>query len=231
VESIAKIPDAIKQELFIRRIGEKYRLSETMLLSELQKLVGKQKREVVKKEIERDEKIRSNPNSDAPPVEVNAPPTRSELFMLRAFLMDTAAAYKAVIEADFDMDLIENVYVASVIRHCIRMYEDSGENTSVGSVIETYRDDKNITDLVTSVLTEKNRLSSEWQNYDDNPEERVAVIVSHAVSKITADSFIRKRDELTKQLSSSNTNYEQLLADIAEYSRKITQLRTLTTAG
>lgn len=231
VESIAKVPDAIKQELFIRRIGEKYRLSETMLLSELQKLVGKQRREATKKDIEREAEKFVSGISDAPPLVVSLPPTRSELVLLRAFLLDTAGAYEAVIDVDFDMDLIENLHVSTIIRHCVRTYEDSGKNVSVGSLIETYRDDTVITNLVTSVLTPKNRLSSEWQNFSDNPEERVGVTVRHAASNITADSYIKKRDELTKQLSSSDANDEQLLRDIAEYSRKITQLKTLTTTN
>jgi DNA primase len=231
VESIAKIPDAIKQEFFIHRIAEKYRLSQTMLLAEMQKQTGKQKREYVKKEIERNERIRNNPNYDEPPIEVNAPPTRSELIMLRAFLDDTATAYKAVIDGDFDMNLIENFHVSSVIRHCIRKYEDHGENESVGAIIEAYRDDKKITDLVTGVLTSKNRLSTEWEKYSDDTQERVSVTVRHATAIITAEIYTKKRDELSAQLASSNGDYEEILQQIAEYSRKITALRALTSRG
>jgi len=231
VETIAKIPDAIKQEFFIHRIAEKYRLSQTMLLAEMQKQTGKQKREYVKKEIERDERIRSNPNYDAPPVEVSAPPTRSELIMLRAFLDDTATAYKAVIDTDFDMNLIENLYVSSVISHCIRKYEDHGENESAGAIIEAYRDDKNITDLVTTVLTNKNRLSTEWEKYSDDTQERVSVTVRHATAMITADALTKKREELKAQLASANGDYETILQEIAECSRKITALRALTSRG
>ncbi len=229
VESIAKIPDAIKQELYIRKIADKYRLSETMLLSEMQKQTGKQKREYVKKEIERDEKIRNNPNYDEPPIEVNAPPTRSELIMLRAFLDDTATAYKAVIDTDFDMNLIENFYVSSVISHCIQKYEDHGQNESAGAIIEAYRDDKNIIELVTSVLTNRNRLSTEWENYSDNTEERVAVTVRHATAIITAEVYTKKREELKAELASPEADFEKILADISEYSRKITSLKALTT--
>ncbi len=185
--------------------------------------------EYVKKEIERDARMQSNPNYDAPPVEVNAPPTRSELIMLRAFLDDTATAYKAVIDADFDMNLIENFYVSSVIRHCIRKYEDHGENESAGAIIEAYRDDKNITDLVTTVLTSKNRLSTEWENYSDNTQERVAVTVRHATAIITAEVYTKKREELKAELASPNADFEKILADISEYSRKITSLKALTT--
>lgn len=231
VESIAKIPDAIKQEFFIHRIAEKYRLSQTMLMAEMQKQTGKQKREYIKKEIERDERIRNNPNYDAPPVEVNAPPTRSELIMLRAFLDDTASAYKAVIDADFDMNLIENFHVSSVIRHCIRKYEDHGENESAGAIIEAYRDDKKITDLVTSVLTSKNRLSTEWEKYSDDTQERVSLTVRHATAMITADVYTKKREVLMAQLATSNGNYETILQEIAELSRKITALRALTSRG
>ncbi|HEY6171035.1 MAG TPA: DNA primase [Candidatus Kapabacteria bacterium] len=228
VESIAKIPDAIKQEFFIHRIAEKYRLSQTMLLSEMQKQTGKQKREYVKKEIERDARMQSDPNYDAPPMEVNAPPTRSELIMLRAFLDDTATSYKVVIEVDFDMNLIENLYVSSVIRHCMRKYEDHGENESAGAIIEAYRDDKNIIELVTSVLTNKNRLSTEWEKYSDDIEERVSVTVRHATAMITADVLTKKREELKIQLAISNGDYETILQEIAECSRKITELRALT---
>lgn len=231
VETIAKIPDAIKQEFFIHRIAEKYRLSQTMLLAEMQKQTGKQKREYVKKELERDARVQNNPNYDAPPMEVNAPPTRSELFMLRAFLDDTASAYKAVIDADFDMNLIENFHVSSVIRHCIRKYEDHGENESAGAIIEAYRDDKNITDLVTTVLTNKNRVSAEWEKYSDNTGERVSDTVRHATAIITADALTKKREELKAQLASSNGNYETILQEIAECSRKITALRSLTSRG
>jgi hypothetical protein len=173
--------------------------------------------------------MQSNPNYDAPPMEVNAPPTRPELIMLRAFLDDTASAYKVVIDADFDMNLIENLYVSSVISHCIRKYEDHGQNESPGAIIEAYRDDKNITDLVTTVLTNRNRLSTEWEKYSDDTAERVAVTVRHATAIITADIYVKKREELKAELASSDADFEKILADISEYSRKITSLKALTT--
>lgn len=232
VETIAKVPDEIKQGVFIRRISEKHKLSEMMLLSELYKLTKRNERATIKKEVERQtaQPSQRQEQSERPPFVVAAPPTEAEIEVLRAFLEDTSAAYKALIDTDFDFDQIENEYVSTIVRFAIRSYEDMGVNPMPAMMIESYRDDTLITDLIINTITDKNRLSNEWENYIVDKELKARTSALHSTSIIMANNYAKKRDELLQRLNSApEEEYEQLIITMNEYSRKVASLKALTT--
>jgi DNA primase len=228
IETIAKIPDAIKQELFIRRLSEKYKLSETMLMGELQKFTKRDRRDFVKERIRQEERTPQTKPSSA--VLAEQPLTKAEQALLRMFLEDTKTTYETVIQMDFDLSLVENDLVSTLIRHCISHYEDRGENESIGAIIETYRDDTSAVKLITDTVAEDFKLSSEWAGHPDDPLDRTRMTVRHVSASITAESLTHKRTELMKALSrpSEQNEYEKMLTQIADYSRKITELKNLS---
>ncbi len=231
VETIAKVPDSIKQEFFIRRVAERFKLQETTLLAELQKVTKRGEREYVKKEIDRqiNQPAMHDPFSSEPPMMDALPPTEPEIVLLKSFLDDTNTAYRAAIEMDFDYSLIENFHVSSLISYCIGKFEDRGENINAAEMIEAYREDASMVSLITDTLTDKEKLSEEWEIPVDDPVLKIRMSVRHAASLITRQTLERKREKLYSRVAeiSDSDELDRTMALALDYAQKIEQLKDI----
>ncbi|MEI8133818.1 MAG: DNA primase [bacterium] len=206
VESIAKVPDAIKRELFIRRIAEKFKLMETTLLAELQKITGRERREVVRKQIETGNRNLSHlPIDTSPPQQVTeqkAQPAEKEL--LRAFLENTAVAYKALIEVDFDFTLLQNEFVKSIIMMAIKSYEETGESPSAAILLEAFHDDEVVRKMIIDTLVVNDKISEEWEagNYTITEiEERIGQSAKQSSTVISKAVYKKEQSAMYPQLN------------------------------
>ncbi|MDP4221083.1 MAG: DNA primase [Bacteroidota bacterium] len=234
VETIAKVPDAIKQELYIRCIAERFQLMESTLLTELRKITGRERREEVRKKVETSIRQESGSPLDnhfaSRPMD--AAPSPAELELLRTFLENTAVAYKAIIDLDFDISLIENEYVKSVLFTCIRSYEENGEAPNVAILLEAFRDDEAVRKLIidTSVAVEK--ISEEWENAQLTQlqiEERLAQSAHQSAAVIMSDVLEKKLKKLQQDIRqvTDEIAVNTIMEDILATAQQIKDLKSL----
>ncbi|MDP4236476.1 MAG: DNA primase [Bacteroidota bacterium] len=234
VETIAKVPDAIKQELYIRCIAERFQLMESTLLTELRKITGRERREEVRKKVETSIRQESGSPLDnhfaSRPMD--AAPSPAELELLRTFLENTAVAYKAIIDLDFDISLIENEYVKSVLFTCIRSYEENGEAPNVAILLEAFRDDEAVRKLIidTSVAVEK--ISEEWENAQLTQlqiEERLAQSAHQSAAVIMSDVLEKKLKKLQQDIRqvTDEIAVSTIMEDILATAQQIKDLKSL----
>ncbi len=234
VETIAKVPDAIKQELYIRRIAERFQLMESTLLTELRKITGRERREDVRKRVESSqrEEITSQQEKEFASHIIDIPPSRAELELLRTFLENTGVAYKAIIEIDFDISLIEHEYVKSIIFTCIRSYEENGEAPTVAILLEAFRDDDAVRKLIidTSIAVEK--ISEEWENAELSTiqiEEKLAQSAHQSGVLIMSDVLEKRFGKLQQDIRQVKDEIEvsKIMEDILATAQQIKDLKTL----
>jgi DNA primase len=205
VETIAKVPDAIKRELYIRRIAEKFKLMETTLLMELQKFTGRERREVTRKKVENNftDGIRSDEQINMTHQAHNIL-SGAERELLRAFLENSGVAYKAVIAIDFDFSLIENEYVKSIIMMAIKSYEETGESPSVTILLEAFHDDEAVRKLIIDSSIIQDRISEEWEaaTYTTTEkEERIAQSAMQSGSAITKGIHRKEQASVSRDIN------------------------------
>jgi DNA primase len=206
IETIAKVPDAIKRELYIRRIAEKFKLGETTLLTELQKFTGRERREITRKRVENN--LIEDSNSSGSQGYTSHPNTtilsRAEQELLRAFLENTGVAYKAVIEIDFDFSLIENEYAKSIIMMAIKSYEETGESPSVTILLEAFHDDEAVRRLIIDTSVVQDKISEEWEaaNYTITElEDRIGQSARQSASSITKRIYKKEQASVHSDLN------------------------------
>ena len=235
VETIRKVPDAIKQELYIRRIAERFQLMESTLLTELRKITGRERREDVRKRVEssqREELASQQEKQFASHISLISPPSRAELELLRTFLENTGVAYKAMIEIDFDISLIEHEYVKSIIFTCIRSYEENGEAPTVAILLEAFRDDDAVRKLIidTSIAVEK--ISEEWENAELSQiqiEEKLAQSAHQSGVLIMSEVLEKRLNKLQQDIRQLKDEIEisKIMEDILATAQQIKDLKTL----
>jgi DNA primase len=223
VEIVENTPDPIKRELLVRRIAAKFALSESMLLAEMRKqsAPAPAKQKVVRQQPE-------------PTVKVSrVVPNRTELSILYCFLNDTRLSLDEMIVSGFDINTIDNDLVSTIISYCTLHYENDGRQVTPSEIIEVYRDDADIVDLVTKASVDPMQISSEWDELGSSHEERMRMRIRQSFALLMAASLEQRRKMLSNELKlePSYQKQEALLAEIAECSRKITALRSFETVS
>ena len=233
VETIAKVPDAIKQELYIRRIAEKFQLMESTLLTELRKMTGRERREVVRKKVEGSLRGENNEEQNGlhEPLPMNSIPTRAEHELLHSFLENTGVAYKATIELDFDISLVENEYVKSILITCIRSYEENGEPPTVAILLEAFRDDEAVRKLIIDTSVGGEKVSEEWESQlnTGDIEERLAQSAQQSAAAIMSQALEKKLSKLQQDIRQVTDEKEvsMIMEDILATAQQIKELKTL----
>jgi DNA primase len=214
VETIAKVPDAIKREFFVRKIAEKFKLMESMLLSELQKIIGTERRR--ENQIAEREEAR---HRAAQPVEdfqlheaAQEEPSAAERMLVRSFIEDTETAYKAAVEMDFDFSLIRHEIVRSIIMRSIGAFEVKGTNPTVSDLLDAFAEDKATSEYIVSCAAEVITISSEWIDAEatsDELRERVR-LTTHQSAAILTKEGIEKELTTVKQQLAEDIDEDQL---------------------
>ena len=234
VETIAKIPDGIKQELFIRRIAEKFKLRESTLLSELEKIIGNDRRRE-NREAEQAEHRRA---AMEPPEEMMLHQTvatvasPAELMLLRCFVEDTETAYRAAIEMDFDFSLIEHHIVQAVIMKAIAEFEDRGSSPSTAELLDEFSDDPQTSDLIERAAAEREQISEEWVDGQSTVDEIRATIrvATHQSAAILARRSIEKQQaQLQQRLKEAHDEAVQhsLIEESMELGKKLAEVKAV----
>jgi DNA primase len=223
VETIAKVPDAIKRELYVRRIAEKFKLMETTLLTELQKITGRNQREVNRKKVENNypENSTGDRLSDSPKSFIsNVLPSRAEKELLKAFLDNAGIAYKAAIDLDFDFSLLDNEFVKSIIMMAIRSYEETGESPTVAILLEAFHDDEEVRKLIIDISVVQDKISEEWENAQHTQseiDEKISQSARQAAMVISKTSYKKEQNAIPQNLNTIDDEDElQLLLEKAQ---------------
>ncbi len=232
VESIARIPDAIKREFFIRRIAEKFQLLETTLLTELKRIrTGEERRRAIPVRRE----------AQGPPAQPEAvslqrtiikEPTVAERTLVRSFIEDTITAYQAVVEMDFDLGLIEHEMVRSVIMKVIDLLEHIGRPPSVQELLQQFTEDDLAHRFIIEIAAESIHISSEWVDAEPTFEEikeRIRLSVHQSTALVTRQSFEQQLAEVKRELAGDIDEHElnRLLEKSQVLGKKLEEARAI----
>jgi len=233
VETISKVPDTIKQEFYIRRIADRFQLMESTLLTELRKITGREKREVTRKKVENSIQ-EQNSQQEVERYESHLPSlalSRAEQELLKTFLEDTAVAYKAAIELDFDISLIENEYVKSILITCIRSYEENGEAPSVAILLEAFRDDDAVRKMIIDTSVADEKVSEEWDSQLSATDihERLVQSAQQSAASIMSQALEKRLVKLQQDIRIITDEMEmsKIMEDILATAQQIRDLKTL----
>ncbi len=192
VETIAKVPDAIKRPLYIQRLGERFHLSEQMLTIELQKMLANEKRSAGPRVTHPDAIPEDFPTQSAPTTDYPREVPAAEASLLASMIEDPRGVARLIDETTFDLDLITHPSVREVISFLMQEME-SGEVPTIAQLLDEYREKPEYDLLVRFGMTE-HTFSDRW---DADVEDAASAPETKARQAMAKMELARKEQELT----------------------------------
>jgi len=216
VETIAKIPDIIKHEAFIRRLGERFKLNQQTLTFELHRLLGKS---VNGQNMEgTGTPLPPESNSDTGEEEATAEvssikPENSiadpEGTLLEAMLADPIAVEKIIDAQEFSLDLISHPETRELIGYLLQRVED-GDPPTISQLLDEFRDRPQFESLISVYGISHDLLSRNW---DEQPiEEKMIAQARHAIDSLQRAAIERQQSEMSRTWNGSDEHLREVLA-------------------
>ncbi|MDP4199182.1 MAG: DNA primase [Bacteroidota bacterium] len=228
VETIAKVPDAIKRALYIQKLGERFHLSEQMLTIELQKILSTERRTPPTRVAQVETIPDDLPANEAPPQPQEVP--RSEASLLEAMIEDPHVVAHVIDEVGFNLDLVRHPSVREVISFLMQEIE-SGETPTIAQLLDEYRD-KPERDLLIRFGMTQNTFSDRWEAPIEDGPSVPEIKARQAMAKIELATTERHLQDLRKQLIGAIDQHEvaELQRETLALAQRIQVLKQWTTA-
>jgi DNA primase len=201
VETIAKVPDAIKRPLYIQKLGERFHLSEQMLTIELQKLLsarvsGSGFRPLAAVHLgAEDPNLPPDPGPRSPDPGTIPP---AEASLLASMIEDPSHVARLIDETTFDLDLITHPSVREIISFLMQELE-SGEIPTIAQLLDEYRDKPEQDLLVRFGMTE-HTFSDRWDAVVEDASSAPETKARQAMAKIELAKNERLLGDLRQKL-------------------------------
>jgi DNA primase len=222
VETIAKVPDAIKRPLFIHRLGERFDLSEQMLTVELEKLVaGRDRQEDINKareEIRRDEEIESHDHLIH--FDEDIPVPKPESALLEAIIADPYGVAKLIDETGFDLNLMSH-HVARELLGLLMQNIEGGELPDIAKLVSDYRGHPDYEKILIECGISENTFSPNWDQRPEEGETGPVTQARHAMASMERADASRLQRELWHKMR--NPESQDALSVYMQESLKVAQ--------
>jgi len=231
VETIAKIPDGIKQELFIRRVAGRFRLSESNLLSALEGIKRSAPHAYKKRVAKQQQEVEANPantfeQSDAGNVEV----TGSEKLILESFLFAPRQTMEMMEAQGFSLLEVHSHQILEVIHYIIEQLQ-GGDTPKVSELIDHFRENEYIKQLIVEVSIGKEQTSDIWKTNgsEEDTLRKTVVGARQAFSILCRDRLKRERALVVDQINYATAEEQgPLMKRSLELARQIEDMKTLS---
>jgi DNA primase len=217
VSTIAKMPDELKRNFYVKHIAEKYRLYESTLYRELEKHLGQERRQRGAETNRQDSYDLDRPLSESQAAEPEVPTAERDLIHA---MLDGGEEIVRLVQGQMTVEGFSHPAARAVFALLLDRI-DEGESITASSLVDAIESEEQRR-IVADVMFSKYQLSKGW---DDRPIETadartiaVAAIKSlrkHAISRLVEENQERLKDasrrgeDVTKFL-------EQHLALLAE---------------
>ncbi len=198
VETVAKVPDAIKRPLFIQKLGDRFGLNEQMLSIELQKLTQEREARREHKRFEEPAQQEYPPFDDEDyhremPVSSNVLP-RPEAAILEAIISDPIGVSRVIDATGLDLNSISHHVAREIISYVMQLAE-SGEAPEVADLYAAYRGRTEYEAMLAAHSMLEFALSANW---DESATTAHSVAVRQAEDAITTLETQKAHLELSK---------------------------------
>ncbi len=174
VETIAKVPDSIKQALFIQKLGERFHLSEQLLSTELAKYIASNKdyeeryrrNEAPIIQDERQDEREYEETASDPSSFILHPLSLQEGALLEAMLADPVAVSALIESTDFNLALVSHASAHELLSYLIQRVEE-GDPPEIAQLLDEYRGKPEFESLLTAYGMACGAFSNNW---DERPE-------------------------------------------------------------
>jgi DNA primase len=165
VETIARYPDELKRVFYLKRIARQYDIYESVLLREMDKILGRQ---TTQQRFTRRPEAETQTTPAVQPVapKINRPIPASERELLRLVLEHKGGMLRYVFSR-IDKDLMTAPLVQQVIA-IIDMHEEGGEPWEPGTLINEL-EDEDARQLVARLITPQHEISKGWREMGSDP--------------------------------------------------------------
>ncbi len=200
VESIRKVPDGIKQELFVRKLATRFRLSETMLLTELRRSTEKHQRIATRREELRETRddFRNEQIQDPPSQETVAP--EAERVLLRAALLRPEPVRRLLEQDDFDISLVSDTKINHILGKLFEHTSDGGQYGTVDLLAE-FRGDESSQKIIIDCSQLEQQPSEQWKELETNAALVALQMAEQAMITILNTQITRKLEALKVKLA------------------------------
>jgi len=227
VETIAKVPDAIKRAFYIQKLGERFHLSEQLLSTELMKLISgnaerEERRPQKPEKVEVDEDLYGDNHDQPVPL--------SEGALLGAILREPVEVTKVLESIDFNFDLITHHAVREMIGFVMQRVEEN-EPPTIAQLHQEYRGKEEFETLLNTYSITHGGFSSNWEN---RPEEGSRVgEARHAIAALERGAVEQELKLVRSQILRAGNEEEesQLMQRSMILSQKLELLKELWTEG
>lgn len=228
VQTIAKIPDAIKREFFIRKLASRFRFSEQTLNAELTRAqTGVRKREKIEVRAPQPPEPAEPPDT---PTRVRQALSGPHRVLLQAALADPVGVCQQFDEVGFTASLISDEVVRSIIEYICSEVQ-LGRHPEVNTVLAHFRADEARQEVIVECSISNLSVSDALRN-DASSEEGKSLAVKQARDAAIA----LLRDQVTSQLESVRArvkvarveDLEDTLIQAEQLSRRLEALRNLS---
>jgi DNA primase len=239
VETIAKVPDPIKRELYARRVATRFRVLESTLLSELQIAVKR-----LEKKPERFQPRQSEGGNtrqdftssvDLPVVNllISEPPSETELTLLKTLLGDPHGVRNVIVLSEFSIDLLRSEEVKTVILHLIKLL-DAGVQPDTASLLAEFRGREEEQRLIVdcSIAGGEFNANPDASSSDASDGSISARAASQIIAGLMRKELVRELDQVREQLgrAMSNEEMDKLMQASLLLSQRLEKLKNPATA-
>ncbi len=209
VQSISKIPDELKREFFVKQLAEKYKLYESILRRELDKLlVDEKKRSRFSSEHDRNAPTPTSEQEETKQTikASDIPIPVAERDLLQAMLEGGTEVLRLVF-SHLSEENFSHPHMRKLFQHILALAQE-GKPVEPSSVLDVI-DDEELKRVVTTLVFSKYQISKRWEEKSNRIEQGEPL-------KIANDAIISIKRKIIDSLRQENENQLKLAAQQGE---------------
>ena len=208
VETIAKVPDAIKRPLFIQKLGDRFHLSEQMLSIELQKFLQSREARERNAPPPQQEITEGFPEERGGDTEIfHETVPKEEAVLLEAAIADPVGVTQVIDNTGFDLNSISN-HIAREIISFIMQQTEAGEPPEVAALYAEYRERPEYGKVLADHSMMEFALSDNWDEDSTTAKSMAVHKAQDAIASLGASKASAHLSRTQERLKSATSDEE-----------------------
>jgi DNA primase len=229
VSTLAKMKDELKRNFYIKHVGEKYGIYETVLFRELEKHLGQERRRIVREE-QREAVAEAPAVTGGQPLPAATPLPATERDLLKLMLEHGVEMVNFVF-ALVTVEAFKHPFARRVVDLLVQRSSPT-EPWTAGSLIDEI-EDQELKRFVSDIVFSKYEISKGWQAMDSVPEEadpfQMAERCVLIIRRQELDALIAENQRRMKESSARGGDVQEFLQrhqELIMERRELERIRT-----
>jgi DNA primase len=225
VQSIAKINDELKRNIFIKDVSDKFQIYESVLFRELEHALAQEKKDSRRPAETARSGERSQPEPVQPPKPAAPAIPAEERDILKIFLEGNFDLIRFIL-SNVGLDQMTDTRVRSILQRVLDMVDETG-SFEVNRLLAEMQDPE-IKGLISDALVSKYELSRNWYNMEKEIEEadpwKIARDSVVAIQKKNVQKEMERNEHLLKEVMQNKGDtlpYLQREEDLKKLQREL----------